>query len=126
MESHTSLGDNRSSSNVVAASIQGKRQSLGRYSGQSGSVYVVGDMYVGRYRVRDPEAQNWIRKSLVIGPRKEMKKPEAKRKLKLMLDEMGINKDANSVQAKRSSRRPHDGRIPISSCANRHLRISPT
>ena len=72
---------------------------MGRYSGQSGSVYVVGDMYVGRYRVRDPETQNWIRKSLVIGPRKEMKKPEAKRNLKLMLDEMGINKDASILRA---------------------------
>jgi integrase len=72
---------------------------LGRYSGQSGSVYVVGDMYVGRYRVINPETQKWIRKSLVIGPRKNMTKPEAKRKLREMLEQLGVNKTCTLLRS---------------------------
>jgi len=98
VESHTSLGDCRSSSNL-AASIQGRKQSLGRYSGQSGSVYVVGDMYVGRYRMRDPETQKWLRKAIPIGPRKEMTKPEAKRKLRELLEQMGVNKTSTLLRS---------------------------
>jgi len=56
-------------------------------------------MYVGRYRVRDPESLKRIRKSLVIGPRKEMTKPEAKRKLREMLEQMGVNKTSTLLRS---------------------------
>lgn len=52
-------------------------------------------MYVGRYRVRNPETCEWTRKSILIGRRKDMTRPEAKRKLRLMLDQIGINKDVS-------------------------------
>jgi len=71
---------------------------LGRYSGQSGSVYVVGEMFIGRYRVLIPESQKWSRRAVPIGRRKEMTKPEAKRKLRLMLDAMDVNKDINLLK----------------------------
>jgi integrase len=99
VELSKSLPDNRSSGEVVKASIQGRRNTLGRYSGQSGSVYTKGDMYIGRYRVRAPETKQWIRKSLVIGRRKEMTESAAKRKLKTMLDELGVNNDTNLMKA---------------------------
>src|SRR5260370_15372557 len=41
----------------------------------------------------------WTRKSIPIGRRKEMTKPEARRKLRLLLDEMGVNKDASLLRA---------------------------
>ena len=58
--------------------------------------------------------KQWTRKSLVIGRRKEMTESAAKRKLKTMLDELGVNSDANIMKAfsprTRSSRRPQDGK----------------
>jgi SH3-like domain-containing protein len=56
-------------------------------------------MYIGRYRVRDPETKQWIRKSLVVGRRNEMTLPSARRKLKTMLDELGVNSDTNLMKA---------------------------
>lgn len=61
-------------------------------------MYQVGDLYVGRYRVRNADGK-WSRKAIPIGRRKEMTKPQAERKLRLMLDEIGVNKDATIIGA---------------------------
>jgi len=55
-------------------------------------------MFIGRYRVLVPESNSWTRRVVPIGRRKEMTKPEAKSKLRLMLDEMGVNKDINLLK----------------------------
>ena len=56
-------------------------------------------MFIGRYRVLIPESQKWARRAVPIGRRKEMTKPEARRKLRLLLDEMSVNKDASLMKA---------------------------
>lgn len=48
-------------------------------------------MWHGRYYEDVPGQVARVRKSVAIGMRKEMTKPEAKRKLQLMLSEMGVN-----------------------------------
>jgi len=55
-------------------------------------------MFIGRYRMRNPQG-SWTRKAIPIGRRKEMTKPQAERKLRLLLDEMGVNKDAAILRA---------------------------
>jgi len=56
-------------------------------------------MYVGRYRVRQPGQDNWTRKAIPIGPRREMTKPEARRKLRQILDQLGVNQDTNLMRS---------------------------
>jgi len=77
--SKSSLPVKRSAGKAVAGKASGvdsrKETILGRYSGQSGSVYVVGEMFIGRYRVLIPESQKWARRAVPIGRRKEMTKP---------------------------------------------------
>ncbi len=67
---------------------------MSRRSGQSGYVVVKGSSYHGRYWADVPGEQQRIRKSLYIGPMKEMTKSDAKRQLRRMLEEMGVNTEA--------------------------------
>jgi len=60
---------------------------------------VKGDMYVGRYRIRQPGSDGWTRKAVYIGPRREMTKPEARRKLRQILDQLGVNQDTNLMRS---------------------------
>jgi integrase len=64
---------------------------MARRSGQAGTVVVKGNMWKGRYYEDVSGQADRVRKSLLIGPRSEMTKPEAKRKLRTLLEEMGIN-----------------------------------
>lgn len=64
-------------------------------SGQSGMVVRKGQMWHGRYYVDVPGQDIRRRASVAIGPVNEMKKPEAKRKLRAILQEMGVNDDAH-------------------------------
>lgn len=68
---------------------------MARRSGQAGSVVVKGDLWHGRFYCDVPGQEQRVRKSIPIGPRKEMTKPEAKRKLRSLLEEMGINTEAH-------------------------------
>jgi integrase len=64
-------------------------------SGQSGTVVRKGQMWHGRYYA-DVAGQAKRRfASVPLGSVKEMKKTEAKRKLRTMLEQMGINKDSH-------------------------------
>lgn len=94
VESQTSLVDRRSSSSLVASS-QGKRKSMAQRSGQSGTVVVKGGMWHGRY-YEDVSGQfKRKRKSIPIGLKDEMTKPEARRRLRAILEEKGINTSAH-------------------------------
>lgn len=64
-------------------------------SGQSGTVVRKGQMWHGRYYVDVPGQTERRHASVPLGSVKEMKKTEAKRKLRTMLEEMGINKDSH-------------------------------
>ncbi len=68
---------------------------MARRSGQAGSVVAKGDMWHGRFYCDVPGQDTRVRKSIAIGPRKDMTKPEAKRKLRSLLEEMGVNTEAH-------------------------------
>lgn len=64
-------------------------------SGQSGSVVRKGQMWHGRYYVDLPGKEERRRVSVPLGSVLTMKKPEAKRKLRALLQEMGLNDDTH-------------------------------
>ena len=68
---------------------------MARRSGQAGNVVVKGDLWHGRFYCDVPGQDKRVRRSIAIGPRKEMTKPEAKRKLRSLLEQMGINTEAH-------------------------------
>ena len=72
---------------------------MARRSGQSGVVVVKGDWYHGRYYVDIPGQEERVRKSTPIGLAKDMTKPQAKRRLAEMLNEMGVNSSAHLDRA---------------------------
>jgi integrase len=72
---------------------------MARRSGQAGVVVLKGCSYRGRYWADVPGQQSRVRKSVYIGPRKEMTKRDAQRKLRKMLEEMGINTEAHLNRA---------------------------
>jgi integrase len=97
-----SLDEASASSNMVASS-QGKRKSMAQRSGQSGTVVVKGGMWHGRY-YEDVSGQiKRKRKSIPIGLRDQMTKPEARRKLRAMLEEMGVNTSPHLERSLRPS-----------------------
>src|SRR5258706_15675510 len=67
---------------------------MSRRSGQSGYVVVKGNSYHGRYWADVPGGQSRVRKSVYIGPMKEMTKNEAKRQLRKILEQVGVNTEA--------------------------------
>lgn len=64
-------------------------------SGQSGTVVRKGQMWHGRYYVDLPNKEERRRVSVPLGSVLTMKKPEAKRRLRAMLQEMGLNDDTH-------------------------------
>ena len=90
VESHTSLDDKPASSDLVASS-QGKKKSMAQRSGQAGTVVVKGRWWTGRYYEDVPGQISRRRKSIPIGLKEQMTKPEARRKLRAMLEEIGVN-----------------------------------
>ena len=68
-------------------------------SGQSGTVVRKGRMWHGRYYVDVPGEEKRRKASVPLGSVKEMKKTEAKRKLRALLEEMGLNADSHLERA---------------------------
>jgi len=64
-------------------------------SGQSGTVVRKGQMWHGRYYVDVSGQENRRRASVPLGSVLTIKKPEAKRKLRAILQEMGLNDDTH-------------------------------
>lgn len=75
-----------------------KRKSMSFRSGQSGTVVRKGQMWHGRYYADVASQSERRRASIPIGPVKELTKTEAKRKLRTMLEEMGLNADDHLVR----------------------------
>jgi integrase len=73
-------------------------------SGQSGSVVRKGQMWHGRYWVDLPDGENRRRASVALGSTKTMKKPEAKRRLRAILQEMGLNDDTHLQRVETGAR----------------------
>jgi integrase len=64
-------------------------------SGQSGTVVRKGHMWHGRYYVDIPGEEKRRKTSVPLGSIHSMKKTEAKRKLRAMLEEVGLNSDSH-------------------------------
>lgn len=74
-------------------------KSMARRPGQNGTVVVKGDWWHGRYYEDAPGQETRVRKSLPIAPRNSMTKPEAKRRLRELLGEAGVNTAAHLERA---------------------------
>src|ERR1039458_4541677 len=92
-----SIGDESSppgtSAKLVPPTPNRKRKSMSTRSGQSGTVVRKGQMWHGRYYADVPGQEKRRFASVPLGSVKAMKKTEAKRKLRAMLEEMGLNED---------------------------------
>jgi len=69
--------------------------------GQSGTVVRKGRMWHGRYYADVSGQDERKRMSVPLGPTDSMTKPEAKRKLRALLEQMGINSEAHLIRATR-------------------------
>lgn len=69
------------------------RKYMSKRSGQSGSVKLVGQKWVGRYWVDVPGESKRAHPALVLGSKKGMTKPEARRKLMDIIATNGSNTD---------------------------------
>ncbi len=68
---------------------------MNRRPGQRGTVYVVGEKYVGRYRVDVPGKTKRKRLTVEIGSIHEMTRPQAERWLAQFIERQGINSAAH-------------------------------
>ena len=85
---------------IAPATPNRKRgKSMSFRSGQSGNVVRKGQMWHGRFYVDIPGVEARRRTSVPIGSIHSMKKTEAKRKLRGMLEKMGLNSDHHLVRA---------------------------
>lgn len=79
---------------ITTATPNRKRgKSMSFRSGQSGNVVRKGQMWHGRFYIDLPGQGRRRRTSISLGSIHSMKKTEAKRKLRAMLEEMGLNSD---------------------------------
>ncbi len=72
-----------------------RAKSMSFRSGQSGTVVRKGRMWHGRYYVDVPCQEKRRKASVPLGSVQSMTKPEARRKLRAMLEEMGLNDDSH-------------------------------
>lgn len=73
-------------------------------SGQSGTVVRKGQMWHGRYYVDVPGEEQRRKVSVPLGSIQSIKKTEAKRKLRAMLEEMGLNEDTHLERTEAGAR----------------------
>jgi integrase len=89
---------------ITTAAPNRRGKSMTRRCGQSGSVVQKGLMWHGRYYVDVPGQLERIRKSVPLGFVKEMTKSEARRKLRTLLEELGLNSQEQITRAVRPGR----------------------
>jgi Phage integrase, N-terminal SAM-like domain len=73
-------------------------------SGQSGTVVRKGQMWHGRYYVDIPGEETRHRASVPLGSIHAMKKTEARRKLRALLEEMGLNRNSHLERTEAGAR----------------------
>jgi len=64
---------------------------MSRRRGQRPRCRVVGDKYVGRYRIDIPGSTKQVKKAVIVGTIREMTKSEADRKLLQLIEREGVN-----------------------------------
>jgi integrase len=89
-------------SSATPSRKRGKRMSF--RSGQSGTVVRKGQMWHGRYYVDIPNEGKRRKASVPLGSIHSMKKTEAKRKLRSLLEEMGLNEDSHLERTEAGAR----------------------
>lgn len=67
------------------------RKYMSKRSGQSGQVFLRCDRWVGRFYADVPGETNRMRRAVVLGMKRELTKPEAKRKLLEIITAEGVN-----------------------------------
>jgi len=72
---------------------------MSRRSGQSGSVYVRGSQYIGRYRVDVPGQNKRVRRTVIIGNIDQFTRPKAERWLSKFIEEEGINDESHLARS---------------------------
>ncbi len=68
---------------------------MSKRSGQAGQVFLRNDRWIGRFYVDVPGQSNRMRKAIVLGLKKELTRPEAKRKLLDIITTEGVNTPAH-------------------------------
>ena len=83
--------------NVCMVKVPSQRdgRSMNRRPGQRGTAYVVGEKYIGRYRVDVSGQTKRKRLQVVIGSTHEMSRPQAERWLAQFIERQGINSAAH-------------------------------
>ena len=76
-----------------------RKRSMSFRSGQSGTVVRKGKMWHGRYYVDVPGEETRRKASVPLGSVQRMKKNQAKRRLRAILEEMGLNEDTHLERA---------------------------
>lgn len=84
---------------VGAVPIQRDRRCMSRRSGQRGCITVVGQNFVGRYWSDESGSNNRVRKAVILGSIDEMTKPQAARRLALLIEQRGVNSAAHLERA---------------------------
>jgi integrase len=82
---------------ISPAAPNRKGRSMNRRNGQSGYVVKKGNMWHGRYYVDLPERRKRV--SVPLGQIDDLTKPQAKRKLRELLEQSGVNTEAHLLQA---------------------------
>lgn len=97
---------------------------MSRRGGQSGTVVKKGNWWHGRYYIDIAGSTKRARKSVAIGHSAEMTKPEAKRKLAVMLNELGVNDNSYLekalIQSSFSPNTLSGGKRTCFPCTSRH------
>jgi hypothetical protein len=87
---------------IAPATPNRKCRNMNRRNGQAGSVVKKGKMWHGRYYVDLQDRRKRI--SMPLGPVAKFTKPEAKRKLRELLEQSGVNAEFHLFQAIQGSR----------------------
>jgi integrase len=93
------FSDNNCSIAAVTVPSQRDRRTMSRRSGQGGTVYKIGENFVGRYRIDVPGSTERVKKSVIIGSIREMTEPQAYRKLMMLIDKLGVNTPAHLARS---------------------------
>jgi integrase len=72
---------------------------MSRRSGQSGSVYVKGSQYIGRYRADVPGQNKRVRRTVIIGNINRFTRPKAERWLSKFIEDEGINDESHLARS---------------------------
>jgi integrase len=78
---------------------QRKGRSMSRRSGQSGSVRLVGSKWYGRYWRDVPSKEKREHTHVILGEKSSMTKPDARRKLKEVIEAEGVNEPQHLERA---------------------------